>query len=235
MKVISTCHKAGFDSYGEKWLEGTKHWPRSEFVLYTEGFDLEDSRVEVKRMEDVDRAEAFKRKYAHYKALAWRWDIVKFGNKVFAAYDALYDHKGLAVWLDADCITYKDIPKGYIDDLLPIGKYLARFNRIGWQTETGFWVMDCSHAFHKQFMDMWIKWLESGAFKTLSQWCDASTMDATVRGMEKVGLIETVSLSDGHEKEEHPMALVDLAKYIDHLKGDARKVAGKSEENVWHV
>ena len=231
MKVISTCHKAGWDQYGQGWLDGIDNWPKAEFILYTEGFDLDDPRVDARRIEDVDRAVAFKKQYAHYRPLAWRWDIVRFSNKVFAAYDALYNHRGLAVWLDADCMTYNKIPDGYIDDLLPIGKYLAMFKRIGWQTETGFWVMDCSHKAHKPFMDMWIKWVESGAFKQLTQWCDASTLDATVRGMEKVGLIETVSLSAGFEKEEHPMAKVDLARFCDHLKGRDRKLAGRSKEN----
>ena len=209
MKVISTCHKAGWDQYGQGWLDGIDNWPKAEFILYTEGFDLDDPRVEARKIED----------------------IVRFSNKVFAAYDALYNHRGLAVWLDADCMTYNKLPDDYIDELLPIGKYLAMFKRKGWQTETGFWVMDCSHKAHKPFMDMWIKWVESGAFKQLTQWCDASTLDATVRGMEKVGLIETVSLSGAFEKEEHPMSKVDLARYIDHLKGRDRKLAGKSKEN----
>jgi len=235
MKVISTCHKAGFDVYGQQWLDGIKHWPKAEFILYTEGFDLDDPRVEVRKIEDVERAVAFKKRYEHYKALAWRWDIVRFSNKVFAAYDALYHHRGLAVWLDADAITFADIPENYIDDLLPIGKYLACFKRVGWQTETGFWVMDCSHKAHKGFMDTWMKWVESGSFKNLSQWCDASTLDATIRGFEKTGMIETVSLSGEFEKEEHPMSKVPLAAYIDHLKGKERKKAGVSVENVHRV
>ena len=105
MKVISTCHKAGWDQYGQGWLDGIDNWPKAEFILYTEGFDLDDPRVEARKIEDVERAVAFKKQYAHYRPLAWRWDIVRFSNKVFAAYDALYNHRGLAVWLDADCMT----------------------------------------------------------------------------------------------------------------------------------
>ena len=97
MKVISTCHKAGWDQYGQGWLDGIDNWPKAEFILYTEGFDLDDPRVEARKIEDVERAVAFKKQYAHYKPLAWRWDIVRFSNKVFAAYDALYNHRGLAV------------------------------------------------------------------------------------------------------------------------------------------
>lgn len=231
MRVISTCHKAGWDQYGAQWLAGIDNWPKAEFILYTEGFDLDDARVQSRRIESVERAQAFKAKYAHYKPLAWRWDIVRFSNKVFAAYDALYDYKGLAVWLDADCATYSPIPENYIDDMLPLGKYMALFKRTGWQTETGFWLMDCGHPHHQAFMDLWIKWVESGAFKQLTQWCDASTLDATIKVAEKAGMVETASLSGGFDKEEHPMSKVDLARYIDHMKGDARKAAGRSTEN----
>ena len=112
MRVISTVHKAGFDLYGQWWLDGTELWPNgTEFILYTEGFDLDDPRVKSIRVESLERAEKFKAQYKHYKPAAWRWDIVKFGNKVFAAHDALYDYKGTAVWLDADAITHKRYPQ----------------------------------------------------------------------------------------------------------------------------
>jgi hypothetical protein len=231
MRVISTVHKEGFEQYGQKWVDGVANWPgNAEFHLYTEGFDLDNPAIKVTRVETLARAEAFKKQYAHYKPIAWRWDIVRFSNKVFAAYDALYNYKGVAVWLDADCNTFAKIPDGYIEAMLPDGKYLAAFSRIGWSTETGFWVMDCSHPRHKQFMDTWIRWFEAGSFKSLDQWCDASTLDATIRMFTKDDWIDVHSLSAGHEKIEHPMAKVDLAKYIDHVKGE-RKAMGFSVEN----
>ena len=229
MRVISTVHKAGWDVYGDKFLAGLDNWPEgTEFIVYTEGFTIDHPKVTCRRVEDLERAEAFKAKYKHYRPVLWQWDILKWCNKVFAAFDALYEYEGLAVWLDADCHTYKPLPKGYVERMLPEGHYLAMFKRIGWQTETGFWVMDCSHKEHKRFMYSWLQWLESGSFKTLSQWCDASTLDATVRVFEKRGAIRTVSLSGQYEKDMHPMAMVDLARYIDHMKG-ARKETGSPE------
>jgi hypothetical protein len=225
MRVISTCHKAGWDVYGKRWLEGLKHWPKeTEFILYTEGFDLDHPLVLSKRVEDLPRAQAFKAKYAHYTPFAWRWDIVKWSNKVFAAYDALYDYEGLALWLDADCMTLQDIPAGYIEGMLPPGDFWAGFKRTGWQTETGFWIMDCWHRERRRFLDTWIQWLESGSFKNLEQWCDASTLDATIRAFTRDGLIEVASLSGEFEKEEHPMSKVELSKYINHLKGALKNV-----------
>lgn len=232
MRVVSTVHKAGFDQYGEQWVAGVDNWPKgTEFFLYTEGFDLNDPRITTRRIEDVPRAVKFKEQYAYYKPSAWRWDIVRFSNKVFATYDALYNYDGLAVWLDADAITYAKIPDGYIERMLPPGNYMAMFKRIGMQTETGFWLMDCSNKVHYDFLDTWIHWLESGSFKKLQQWCDASTLDATVRMFEKQGVIKTSSLSGKNESSDHPMAYAPIAEYIDHLKGEGRKVVGESPEN----
>ena len=233
MRVISTVHKQGWEVYGERWLEGLKFWPKdTEFILYAEGFDLDNPRVECRRIEAVPRAAAFKRRYEHYKAVWWMWDVVRFSNKVFASYDALHDYQGLALWLDADCITYKRIPKGYVEKMLPQGHYLAMYKRIGTSTETGFVIRDCSNPNHCAFMEMWVRWLESDAFKTLPQWCDAYLMDLTVRRFEKEGLIRTHSLSGEFDKDMHPMAKTDIARYIDHLKGN-RKTGEFSKENIF--
>ena len=152
MRVVSTVHKAGFDVYGERWLEGISNWPKgTEFILYTEGFDLEHERVTSRRIESVEKAERFKAQYAHYNSVSWRWDVKRFCNKTFAVYDALRDHHGLGIWLDADCITYNKIPDGYIEAMLPESYYLARFERessLGLATETGFWIADCGHHEH---------------------------------------------------------------------------------------
>ena len=223
VRVVSTVHKAGWDIYGSRWIEATKHWPDAEFWLYTEGFDLDDPRVRSQRIESLPRAEAFKDAYKHYKPMAWRWDIVKWSNKVFAAYDALRDYSGLGIWLDADCITTEDIPPGYVEAMLKRGCYWAGFRRTGRATETGFWLMDCNHPEHGRFMDRWVEWLESGAFQSLDQWCDASTMDATLRAFQKNGLIDTISLSGRFESSDLPLQHVPLSQYITHFKGDRKQ------------
>ena len=229
MRVVTTCHKAGFDQYGHRWIESTQNWPKdTEFVFYTEGFDLKSVRS--KRCEDLELLTKFKQKYEHYKPSSYEWDIVRFSNKVFAAYDAFYHYDGIGVWLDADCVTYEKIPDGYIESLLVSPAYMAMFKRTGLYTETGFWLMDCTHRHHKKFLDAWRSWFESGSFKTLGQWHDCTTLDATVRIFEKNSAIETISLSGEFAKHTHPMAKVELGKYIDHCKGP-RKIEGISSEN----
>ena len=231
MKVITTVHKDGFDEYGHRWVEGLKNWPKAEFVMYAEGFDPDG--ISSKRVESLKGLEAFKAQYAHYKPLNWRFDVVRFSNKVFAAYDAFYDYKGVGVWCDADVVTHKLLPPGYVQGLLPEGHYLALFKRAGHYPETGFWVMDCSHPMHQAFLDTWVAWFETGAFKELNEWHDCTTLDATIRRFEKQGM-KTHSLSGEFERDMHPMARVELAKYLDHCKGP-RKAAGFSPENTFRT
>lgn len=234
MRVVTTVHKAGFEQYGQRWVESAKNWPvAADFKLYAEGFALpreatDDYGIEGKRVEWLPRLEAFKAKHANYKPISWQWDVVRFANKVFAAYDAFYDYEGLGVWLDCDTVTYKPIPDGYIESLMPKECLLAVFNRVGYHTESGFWMMDCAHPQKKAFLDAMLEWYESGAFENLHEWHDCTIMDAVMR---KSGA-KIHSLSGEFARDMHPLVKSDLGKYLDHCKGN-RKAAGVSPENEW--
>jgi hypothetical protein len=226
MRVVTTVHKAGFDVYGHRWVESIKNWTKAEFVMYAEGFTTPDVRCV--RTEDVPRLQTFKDKHKAYAAPSWRHDIVRFSNKVFAAYDALYDYDGIGVWLDADCVTYQPIPEGYIEEQLG-DAYVAHFARPGHYTETGMWIVDCRHPAHKAFLDTWIGWFETGAFTQLEEWHDCTTLDATLRLMRHD--ITTRDLSGDFGGKMHPMAYADISRYVDHCKGP-RKGLGVSPENT---
>lgn len=235
MRVVTTCHKIGFEAYGHRMMDGWKFWPcESELWFYTEDFDVVGPKVSSIPNTKIQSLQAFKAKYQNYRPVSYLYDVVRFSNKVYAAYDALFEYKGLGVWLDADCVTYKQIPDGYIENLLPKGKYMALFKRDGLYSETGFWIVDCSHPQHQSFLNMWVEWYESGAFKELGNWTDCEMLDATIRKFEKANLIETASLSGQFGREMHPMAKVDLAQYIDHCKG-GRKAQGMSPENQFRA
>jgi len=228
MRVVTTVHKAGYEQYGHRWVKSIPNWPMAEFIMYAEGFD---PSCDFKRIESLERLEAFKKRHQNYVPSSWEFDIVRYSNKVFAAYDAFYDYKGLCVWLDADCVTYKKLPRGFIDKQLPPGSYMALFQRAGLHTETGFWLIDGSHPEHQAFLDTWIAWFETDEFKNLRQWHDCTTLDATVKLFARDGRIKTHNLSGQFAKDGHPMSKVELGKYIDHCKG-RRKTLGFSPENI---
>jgi len=233
MRVVTTCHKQGYQMYGKRFVEGWQNWPEeSELHWYTESFEPPHlTRCTFIPDTKIQGLQIIKERFQHYKPVGWEWDVVRYANKVYAAYDALIDYKGIGVWLDCDCVTFKPLPVGYIESLLPDDCYMAMFKRTGMHTETGFWIMNCAHEQHQSFLSNWIEWYESRAFFDLPGWTDCHTLDATVRRFEKEGLIKTHSLSGTHAKDMHPLSKVELGRYIDHCKGK-RKITGYSPENL---
>ncbi len=227
MRVVTTCHKQGLDDYGHRWLKGRKLWPKgTDFQFYTEGFAVD---CPGKDFRDMPEFSQWKLEHAYYIAPDWPWEVVRYAHKVFAACDALYDYKGVGVWLDADCVTGVKIPKGLIEKQLD-GAYLACYQRTGLYTETGLWIVDCSHPEHKAFLDAWRDWYFSGRFKKLQHWHDCMTLDATIRQFGD--RIKVKNLSGEFHKDLHPQAKTELGRYVDHCKGE-RKAAGFSPENVF--
>ena len=234
IRIVTTCHKAGFDLYGRMMLENWHNMPSNvELHWYTEGFDLPHvAGIIEHKNEELADLQAFKAKYAFYRPPYYTMDVVRFSNKVFAFCDALANHDGLGVWMDADIVPFEKMPEGYIENLLPDGKYLALFRRKGAYPECGFWVVDCSHRRHGLFLERMKALYTTDAFKDIHEWHDSYLMDVILRNMEKAGLVETHSLS-GDESKEHVMAASDIARYLDHLKGPHRKDDGYSPENKW--
>jgi len=229
MRVVTTSSKQGLEDYGYRWLESRKNWPSADqplFIYYTEGFNVDcGATVE---LATIPGFAEWKAKHRRYVPPSWQFDVVRYANKVFAAYDAFRDYDGIGVWLDADCVTYKPIPEGLIERQLN-GAYFAHYGRTGMYTETGMWIVDCSHSQHKAFFDFWRNVYLTERYKQLPQWHDCFTLDATIRVFSQLCKFE--NLSGEHHKTMHPQALSELGKYIDHCKG-SRKATGKSPENT---
>lgn len=232
MRVVTTAHKEGYEVYAHRLRDTWHLWPESaELYWYTEGYDVSGPRITAIENTKLQSLQMFKSRFSNYRPPSYLFDVVRFSHKVYAAIDALIDYDGIGVWLDSDCVTLQQIPEGYIESLLPAGKYIGMFMRRGMYTETGFWIMDCRHEQHRAFLSTWQDWYDSRSFVGLSNWTDCETLDATVRKFMKAGLIEAYSLSGDQDIDGHPMAHVELAKYIDHCKGP-RKIAGYSPENA---
>lgn len=223
IRVVTTCTKQGFEDYGFRWLEGRANWPKgTDFRFYTEGFNVDCPGKDFRDLPDFS---AWKLRHARYQPPNWRWGVVGFAHKVFAACDALFDHDGIGIWLDADCVTHRKVPKKLIESSLG-DAYMARFERPGLYTETGMWMVDCRHPQHRDFLGAWRNLYLSDGFKKLPAWTDCHTLDYTLRQFR----FKLANLSGEHGKTMHPMALSEWGKYVDHLKGP-RKALGYSPEN----
>ena len=222
MRVITTSHKEGFEQYGYRWVESLKNWPKAEFRYYVEDFTV--NGVENHSLSSIEPLQEFKERHKNYIPPDWDFDVVRFSNKVFAAWDAFKGYDGICVWLDADCVTFKKLPNGFIENLVK-DHDLALFQRKGMWTETGFWVMRGDRV--QELLDTWVRWYTTDSFKGLLTWHDCVTLDATLRRFKGLSVN---NLSGKFDKEDHPMCYVEVGKYIDHTKG-SRKEAGFSPEN----
>lgn len=235
MRIVTTCHDAGFGKYGAKCRAGMlEYLPQDiEIWWYAEGFDLpKPGRIKALRNEALPKLADFKERHRHYKPSDWRYDVVRFSNKIYAVHDALYDYDGIGVWWDADIVAHKHIPPGYLEALLPQGDYIALFQRDGMHSECGLWLVDCRHRQHKRFLDTLLGLYESGRYREAHEWHDSVLMDSTIRGFLRDDLIGVHNLSGPHKVVSHPMAVHAIAEYVDHLKGPDRKDAGRSPERV---
>jgi hypothetical protein len=230
MRVVTTASAAGLAEHGWRWLEGRKHWPAgTELHWYTEDYELPAEGMTTKDFAALPEFSSWKAGLAGYRPPSWEFNVVGYAHKVFAAADALYEYDGIGVWCDSDCVLFRDLPPGLLEQQVE-GAYLACYQRTGLWTETGFWVMDCRHPEHQAFLDNWRAWYLTGAYKGLRAWHDCMTLDATIRQFKD--RVTVRNLSGEAHKEMHPMAVTELGRYIDHCKGE-RKVDGRSPENTF--
>lgn len=231
IKFVTTCHKEGFDRYGHRLLENRQNLP-GDLVWYTEGYALPCTFVDNVTLTDLQE---FKKRHADYLSPSFKMDVVRFSHKVFAVIDALRKHDDLGVWIDADVIPYKPMPEEYVRKQLPDDCYIALFKRAGNYSECGYWVVNCKHSAHGKFLDALRDMYMTDAFVSLPEWHDSYLMDVIIRNLENLGAIKSHNLTDKKaEKAEHPMALSDIAQYVDHTKGPERKDLGYSHENEEH-
>jgi hypothetical protein len=217
------------DEYGYRLLANRHHLP-GELVWYTEGYEVPCQSVDNSTLPEL---QAFKERHKDYVPPSFTMDVVRFSHKIFAVVDALKDHDDLGVWIDADVIPTADMPESYVRAQLPDDCYIALFKRKGTYSECGYWVVNCKHPGHGAFMEALRKMYVDDAFVDASEWHDSYLMDLIIRNLESRGVIKSHSLTDSAaEKEDHVMALSDIARYMDHCKGPERKAKGHSPERV---
>lgn len=160
---------------------------------------------------------------------AWRWDAVRFFKQLIIPHQAslgLPDGDVL-VWLDADVVTFDDVPGGFIEHLM--GKadlcYLGRNEG----SEIGFWAVRLNGSGRAFLGTVSDAYLTDWAFG-LSQWHSAFVWDHVRKTAERAGLKAT-NLTPGGRDHVFVSRQSPLHTCLDHLKG-SRKDYGHSPEHA---
>jgi hypothetical protein len=252
MPGVTVCtgwHPAGYAQYGKRFLETFyRHWPATiPLVLYTEemvgaaNFSHERTVSErrlrlcsgvmefLERHKDSaganGRDKSVMRKSSEIaKGYTYRFDAVKFCKQLFIpehAAASLPDGE-ILVWLDADVVTFKDVPESFIPELMD-GADLCFLGRGHAHSEIGFWAVRLNDK-TRAFLHCLAETYRSDRVFKLDEWHSAFVFDTCRRALRGLKELDLSPAGSGHVWFKSP-----LCKYTDHLKGD-RKLVGRSKE-----
>ena len=261
--VVTTFHPEGFSLYGQRFLDSfARHVDkRIKLIVYAENCTPDNpdpNRIEIldqkkalpklvafkERWKNVPKAngippDEIKRKRPKDWMKEFKWNAVRFSNKVYAVFDAAErSKKDWLVWMDADTVVHTDWSYEQFIDLLPSTSWITYVGRgKGSQTwpECGFYGMNLNDSvcrdFIKEFEQMYED-AEKGIFQ-LEEWHDSFVFGHLLNKF-KVRHPNVLDYSAEMYLREaktggggHPLINTKLGAWIDHMKGD-RKTTGKS-------
>lgn len=246
--IMSGFSPAGYHEYGKNFLETfDRFWPdevqlnvfveqpwpgplhgamafglfsrcpgQEEFLTRHKNNLEAQGRQPNKRWKDKERAAGY----------SFRFDACKFSRQCFIpeAAATMKEDGSVLAWLDADVVSYRPVPSGFVEDLLKDADvcYLGRGLK---HSEIGFWACRLNPVVRAWLRDLAELFRSDRIFK-LDEWHSAYAWDHTRKVHENRGL-KTLNLTpngSGHVWFQSP-----LGHYLDHLKGN-RKQAGRSKE-----
>lgn len=257
-ELVTSFNAEGFEKYGRRFLETfAAHWPACyRLVVYAENLAFHQT-ADVRRLisargpdfairdlhtvdrELVDWKDRNGRcDWAHGRfgnTYDYRYDAVRFANKVFAlAHAVVHTKADVVTWIDADIVTHTDVPDDFLSALLPDRSEVAYFGRSkrDMYSECGFvmyrTLRDGQRSHGGGIVGLMRQMYLTGQMFQWPEWHDSFVFDVIRKGAEEqVGLV-TTDLSGPHADKVHPMIHSPLGAYLDHLKGPVAKDLGHS-------
>jgi hypothetical protein len=263
--VVTTFHKPGLDLYGQKFIDTfSKHVDKKvKLIVYAEGctpINPDPEQITIldqpsvlpklvlfkERWKDDPKANGIppdniKRRRPRDYDKIFKWDAIRFANKVYAVFDACTRRVGTwVVWMDADSYIHSPWSYDNFKKLLPDNKYITYVGRgKGTQTwpECGFYGLNMNHPLCHSFLQEFERMYEdadNGIFK-LEEWHDSFVFGEVLKHFKAFNA-ELDYSAEMYLKEAttggggHPLINTELGKYMDHLKGD-RKTRGRSKRS----
>ncbi len=252
LTLVTGIGPGGWEEYASQTLPVMqRHWPADRFILYIEQreFDLcsldksLEDEWEICFAEGVPGWLAFQARCQQYPVLqgrerapkhrwkpreqargySYRYDAAKFSKMAMYAADAAkHAEDGVLVWLDADVMTHRDVPRPLVLDTLRDGADVAYLGRRAAHSETGFVAFQIPEG--RKIAEAWGHWYTSGNVFHLPEWHSAYVFDRCVQAHARSPRDLTPG-GTGHVWFRGP-----LRYHADHLKGIKRKKEGISEE-----
>ena len=260
--VVTTFHQPGLDKYGQRFLDSFADkvdsqikllvyaedcFPaiteRSQIIEYQATRELPKLNKFKKRWKDVPKANGIppadiKARRPRDWHKEFKWNAIRFANKVYAVLDAFEKSTDWCVWMDADTFVHNEWSYKQFKKLLPDDKWITYVGRgKGSQTwpECGFYGLNKNHPMCVQFVKEFERFYEdaeNGIFE-LEEWHDSFVFGHILNQLKKIDNNVLDYSADMYLKEAktggggHPLINTVLGTWMDHMKGD-RKNTGKS-------
>lgn len=151
--------------------------------------------------------------------IGYRWDAIRFSNKVFAILAAVERcDADVLIFLDADTYSNRDVPLSLLDEVIPedffVG-YLARPR----DAETGFLAFNLRHAATAQFLADFREMYTTDSLFKERQWCDGYLFNVLRKRFEAKGH-RAFDIARGRGRNPgHVFESSVLSQYMTHDKG----------------
>ncbi len=241
LEVVTTFSPAGYKLYGERFIDTfLEFWPESVLLtVYVDEYPLKyhpnknQGRLRFKSM--PDELENFKTDNqnnldAHGMAsgqYSMRRDAVKFAHKSYVMCDASRKTRAdTLIWLDADTVTHAKVEFNWLSGILAENNFLAWLNRDNNYPECGILFFNRHSFFYEQYFRKVRQLYSTGEIFELPQTHDSWVWQYVADKMD----IKPLNLSGSFSSVNHPFIHV-FGHVMDHLKGEQRKIDGRSFQN----
>ena len=260
--TLTTFHKPGLDLYGQRFIDSfAKNVDKKiKLLVYAENctpVNPDNKQITILDAKELIKLNQFKSRWGnvpkangkcpfpekrprdHHKE--FKWDAIRFANKVYAVFDAVTrTDDQWTVWIDADTFVHSPISYEQFENLLPNDKWITFVGRgKGSQTwpECGFYGLNTQTETCKRFLSEFERMYEdadNGIFK-LDEWHDSFVFGKILNQLTPLdknfydystGIYNKTAKTGGGG---HPLINSVLGNYFDHMKG-ARKTKGKSQK-----
>jgi len=249
--VITTFHQPGLTQYAQTMIDTfEKYWPDTvDLYCYAEDckpiatksnvhiLDLHQQSPDLvqfkKKYQDVPWANGMEMKETGlpFKDNNFKWDAVRFSNKVFTVIDAIKNiDADWIIWLDADSKTHSSVSLEFLQRVCPSSYFVSYLGRRPkYHSECGWVAYNNRHKDTQQFATEWRNLYMSGELFNLKEYHDSYVFDVLRKQYQEKGTqFYNLSPDLPGKGPGHPFIASELGTVMDHMKGARRKELGNS-------
>tara|TARA_R110000744_G_scaffold46911_5_gene103548 strand:+ start:16806 stop:19085 length:2280 start_codon:yes stop_codon:yes gene_type:complete len=241
LEVVTSIHKGGMESYGEKMLASVvEHWAEDMHltVWYHDHnifeFTIPDSdRISYRNLNEVQDMLDYKENFSKYdgnyndQPYNWRMDAIKWCHKVFAMTEQAFEmaddsaEAGWLVWLDADTITTAPVCEQDILSMVELESEFVHLGRTATDySETSFMMFNLNMEPPLQMLGDLRGAYQGGEVMTYREWHDGFIITRLINIYRAHGMA-VCNLSPDC-KDLNAFNTSELHNFFHHYKGNTK-------------